>query len=721
MTARDDVRIVQYEARHLEDVLELLGGQQFKQRLWSWQFRTRDNESCSPLVAETAAGEVVGFNGCMPVAVKLGERRATAIWSCDFHVHKRYRGTGIGKEIKRKLQASHPLILALGISGVASHVHASSGWRRNRDALSYVYLGEGWAFKVLIKRAIQATQRLVRFFHRHTDPELTIRICDATDIPHDIDKLWARSEASYANVVVRDRAYLTWRYAQHPLVRYRLIIVKRGDSLEAVGVYWADDSAAALVDYIGPSSAPVLKRAVVSAFFDANAHAGRLNCLTTDDELQRELRNFGFNAWRSRAVRFSVYSDPSYGEQPHEDWFLTGGDSDGDILEAARAADRLVVERWSEDEMESREQQWRALHERSSADPLFLSWDWQWTWWRAFAKAHRLEGYWLAARRPDGELVGIAPMFKDRTRHLGFGSRRLHFIGNIWRGPRTMRSEYLEFIVDRARADEAVDALLDHIASDPDWDEFILSDLDDKSVAAARLACHPIMKRAHRRVIDRFTGYTVDTRGTFADYVATLDSSARRKLLNLRSRLQSLGEVRIEYAAPGQFRVFAERLDRLHACRWGRRFFEGGHRAFHYMLADALDQRDALQFSILTVGGRDASALYNIRSRGHEYNLQGGFDESVAPGLPLGILHLGYAMERTFADGLVSFELLIGGGKHRDFKRNFAKRIRQVTGLQLLRSPRLAWPYRLYDRLRGARARRGKHSSPPGPTDAEIS
>ena len=208
---------------------------------------------------------------------------------------------------------------------------------------------------------------------------------------------------------------------------------------------------------------------------------------------------------------------------------------------------------------------------------------------------------------------------------------------------------------------------LHHISSDPDWDEFILSDLDDKSVTAARLALHPDMSRAHRRVIDRFTGYTVDTRGTFADYVAALDSPARRKLLNLRSRLQALGEVRIDLAAPGQFRTFAERLDRMHECRWGRRFFEGGHRAFHYTLADELDRHESLQFSILTVGGRDASALYNIRSHGHEYNIQGGFDESVAPGLPLGILHLGYAIERAFADGLESFELLIGGGKHRDF------------------------------------------------------
>jgi len=712
----DRIGIVSCEPHHFEAAAEWFADPVLKKKLWSWQFESARNAGGGgPLAAEAGDGRVVGFNGCMPVTVKLGEQREAAIWSCDFFVDRNHRGGGIGRRIKAELQRRHPLILALGISEVASHVHEASGWRANRSALSFVRFNQSRNPRELAKRILQMVQGMMSWRRRRLDDALSVSIGKAGELPADVEELWRRSEPGYDNVIVRDAAYLQWRYGRHPLMQYRLVAIRRSGRLEALGVFWATPERAALVDYVGPASAETLKRAIVAAFCAENRHVARLACLTTDVEFHAVLREFGFNVWRSRAVLFNVYAAGPLAGQAHRDWFLMGGDSDGDILEAANAADAIFTEVWSEEELESHEREWRELHARSNADPLFLSWEWQWTWWRTFGHVHRLQGYWIAARRHSGELVGIAPLFKDARRHLGMLSTRVQFCGNIWRGPRTMRTEYLEFIVDRACAARAADALLNHLHRDPDWDEFILSDLDQASPTAAALLLHPILGRALLRNVDRFTGYSIGSSGGFEAFLARISGAARRKIFNLRGRLEAAGEVRIEHASHMTFREFVQRLDRLHQCRWGRRFFDGGHGAFHSALVDRLSAADELQFSVMTIDGRDASALYNIRRQGREYNLQGGFDQSVAPGLPLGLLHLGYAIERAFHQGVRSFELLIGAGKHRDFKRDFADPARQILVLHVLRSTWLAMPYRVYDRFRGERGKRGKHSSPAGP------
>src|SRR5690606_9631196 len=93
-------------------------------------------EGFEPVVVEQS-GQIIGFNGVMPITVYYNGNEIGALWSCDFYVDGRYRGQGLGKVIKTELIARSPLIMSLGISDMASRVLLKMGWVGSSEVYSY--------------------------------------------------------------------------------------------------------------------------------------------------------------------------------------------------------------------------------------------------------------------------------------------------------------------------------------------------------------------------------------------------------------------------------------------------------------------------------------------------------------------------------------------------------------------------------------------------------
>ena len=119
-----------------------------------------------------------------------------------------------------------------------------------------------------------------------------------------------------------------------------------------------------------------------------------------------------------------------------------------------------------------------------------------------------------------------------------------------------------------------------------------------------------------------------------------------------------------------------------------------------------LPQDAAAHFSILVLNGVDASAAYNIRVGKREYNLQGGFDENAARGVSLGLVHTGYLIEQAFCEGIECLDLLVGGGKHHNFKEHVADVVCETATLHVVRAPLLQAGFRAHDALKGYRHKR---------------
>lgn len=379
----------------------------------------------------------------------------------------------------------------------------------------------------------------------------------------------------------------------------------------------------------------------------------------------------------------------------------TGGAADD--TDEPEMSEAVTVRSWTEQEFLDSRAAWSELLNASDADPLFMSWEWLRGWWSCFARLREPELRIIVAIDTDGVLQGIAPMMVTRARIRGvIPVRRLEMIGNYWRGPGTIPTEYGGFLIRRGASRRVIEGLIRYLEGEA-WDEMALSWIPRDAVTRSALERTSQTHGYLFRDAELRESYIVDTRGSFQAYLAGLSRNARPKLYNRRKNLEKHGTVRLTTAGAGEVDAYFSLLNQLHECRWGRPAFAGDRLAFHRALAQGLGGEGRLHFSALWVGERPLSVLYNYRVAGREYYLQGGFDEAFDSRLSPGLLHLGYVLEQAFADPDVGeLDLLAGEGKRTQYKAGLASKRRELMDFQVVRSPVLRAAYRIHGWLRNA-------------------
>ena len=357
----------------------------------------------------------------------------------------------------------------------------------------------------------------------------------------------------------------------------------------------------------------------------------------------------------------------------------------------------IIVKALSEADFAAMSAPWQRLLQTSDADPMFLSWAWQYSWWETWSRSLKLQLVLLAAYEGE-ELIGLAPLYRD-TIHLGrwLKIRRLQFIGNAWRRADTVRTEYLEFIVNRGRLDDVLQAFSSYLVSHVAWDELIICDIPRaaESYRSVRRCFEARDLYAFDRSSDR--GVRIPIVDDFQSYLSSLGKNTRLKLYNRRTYFESLGEVSIEDANHDQISEYFSDLNSLHSFRWGKECFYGKSLDFHKLFLTRLEQLEALKFSRIKLNGAVVSTLYNVRIGNVEYNLQAGFLENMDKKISMGTLHLGYAIERAFKEMRQgNFDLLAGNGKNTFYKQSLSQNTVEFSTLQIVKSRWLRWIYRGY-------------------------
>jgi hypothetical protein len=96
--------------------------------------------------------------------------------------------------------------------------------------------------------------------------------------------------------------------------------------------------------------------------------------------------------------------------------------------------------------------------------------------------------------------------------------------------------------------------------------------------------------------------------------------------------------------------------------------------------------------------------MLNIFVAGKIYNIQLGYEEGFDSKISLGTLHLGYEIERAFADQTVyAFDLLAGDGKTSNYKERIADPHSNFESIMIVRSPLLKTVFWVNDSVKHLR------------------
>ena len=314
--------------------------------------------------------------------------------------------------------------------------------------------------------------------------------------------------------------------------------------------------------------------------------------------------------------------------------------------------------------------EWNTLLHASPADTLFLSWEWQTTWWQYLGGGDLLI---LAARDEAGRLVGLAPLFQppphsgeDRGgregKEEGAPARQLTLIGCV------DVSDYLDLMVHPAYADAVYPLFVQALADRTDWIEMSLCNVPADSPTLQRL---PGLAQARGWQVEDVHEDVCPVIPLPPDWEAYLASLNKHQRHEVRRKLRRLHD-----EAQFDYRVVREGPDldlaigdffRLHRLSHHdkARFMDERMATFFRAIITALSQAGYLELALLYIEQQPAAAMLNFRYGDRLLVYNSGYDPAYRPHLSSGIVLLSLCIQDAIARGVRTFDFLQGDEEYK--------------------------------------------------------
>ena len=314
--------------------------------------------------------------------------------------------------------------------------------------------------------------------------------------------------------------------------------------------------------------------------------------------------------------------------------------------------------------------EWNDLLRRSRFDTIFLTREWQATWWRCLGAARG--PLFLLVARDEGRLVGILPLYLNEREP----KRTLHVVGCL------EVADYLDLIVEAGQEEAVYTAFLDWLVSPaaPDWE---VVDLCNQPLPSLAYTLLPEIAWGRGWNVEVFQEdvcpiitLPTDTGEPGFDgwetYLGTLDKKERHEI---RRKLR-----RVEREAPGaQMRYVCgveglrEAMDAFIALhRLSSRdkdvFMDEEMQGFFHAIARTCAEQGWLQLSLLDIDDEPVASYFCFEYKNETLVYNSGFDPQAYPQFSPGWVLLSSLIQNAIGQGRARFDFLQG---NEDYKHRF--------------------------------------------------
>jgi len=327
------------------------------------------------------------------------------------------------------------------------------------------------------------------------------------------------------------------------------------------------------------------------------------------------------------------------------------------------------------------QQAWTNLLDEALDASIFMSWDWQYYWWKYYGNNQPLR--LLLVFEEDGGLVGVLPLYINTIKLFKiFPVRIVKFVGV---GGDTS-PDYLGPVLKNCYSREIASALINYILNSlKGWDVIELIDMHDNSVFATAFSeiCSA-RNIIFRRGISANISY-INLPQSWKEYLNSLHRDRRFKIRYYRKKLEKNHNVKF-FVIKDEKHIdfFIDNLIRLHHLRWKNRaseyaFSSQEYVGFHRDVIYSLAKKDCIRFYCIEIDDKAVAIKYCYKFRGGIFFFQFGFDPNFEK-LGLGQVLLGYAIEHAILESNTIFDFLKG---EYEYKKIWAKEITRTIYLRI--------------------------------------
>lgn len=308
--------------------------------------------------------------------------------------------------------------------------------------------------------------------------------------------------------------------------------------------------------------------------------------------------------------------------------------------------------------------EWNGLLQSSRFNSIFLTWEWQTTWWRNLGRG---DLWILAMRQPQTkQLVGIAALYViTQTQGELAGKRQLNLVGCI------DVSDYLDLIIAEGQEMAVYQTLLAWIKSNeaPQWDVFDLCNLPQASLT---WQVFPTLLEAEGWKVKVFQE---DTAPQFAlpyryeEYLQDqVDKKQRHEIRRKQRRAER--EAKTEFYIVGPKHSLEVEVDDFVALQRASRtdksvFMTPEMQRFFLSAARTMQQAGWLRLLFLTLDGEKAATLYAFEYDKRFWLYNSGYDPDSHSQLSPGWVILSYAVQYAIANGCRVFDFMQGDEEYK--------------------------------------------------------
>ncbi len=297
--------------------------------------------------------------------------------------------------------------------------------------------------------------------------------------------------------------------------------------------------------------------------------------------------------------------------------------------------------------------EWNELVHRSRSDTLFLTWEWQSTWWRHLGEGRLLLLGFHA--EDDGRLVGIAPLFFCDQPD---GVVAIHQVGC-----RDV-SDYLDLIVEKGQEDAVYAAFLEYLEQEaPPWDVMDLCNLPPQSLAPSSLR-DLAQARGYQTLVEvEDVCPIIELPETWDGYLGTLSKKQRHEVRRKLRKADTEADTRFVVVGPDHDLESAmQTFIDLHQKSTPEKdqFMDPTMQEFFFEVSQALQQQGWLQLTFVEMDGQRSASLLNFDYGDDILVYNSGYDPDQFSQLSPGIVVTARCIEHAIELGRKRFDFLRG-------------------------------------------------------------
>jgi GNAT superfamily N-acetyltransferase len=208
---------------------------------WDWQYRQNPNASEPQIWIARDEGRIVGQYATMPVRLRVNGQEIDASWGMDVMVAPERQRQGLGEILFNTWDRHTGASLGMGLSIGSHKLFRKLKWPDVgpvpclvKPTSARAFKKAGWPAPVNALLALMARPLLALSRSKNT---IDAGVRTIREFDERFTDLWLRVAPKFAFAVRRDATYLQWKYVSLPHIRYEVIALDRGATVDGYAVF----------------------------------------------------------------------------------------------------------------------------------------------------------------------------------------------------------------------------------------------------------------------------------------------------------------------------------------------------------------------------------------------------------------------------------------------------------------------------------------------------